>query len=303
MRRLLPALALLTGCAHSHRPLPAPPAVHVKSWTDQAEYDLANAAAGETDPATRLAELDKWTAEFPKTDYINERQDMYLNSYLQSNQARPAFDKAQEILKVRPNQFQALGATLSQMTLIKPTAADLDAGEKIANLILYSPDTVLAAANKPPEMTEAQWAQARNQIMPYAEQALLAIYQLRNDDKRAVSDLTKLIQRDSTLARASYQLGRAMMKVLYVEKRPEAQPPALYQFARSVAYDGPNAVPAAQRPLILDYLTKAYAAFHGSTDGLDQLLALAKSNPFPPPYFTIQSTVDIAIQVDAERRP
>jgi hypothetical protein len=138
-------------------------------------------------------------------------------------------------------------------------------------------------------------------MVPYAEQVLIRIYALRKDDKRAISDLTKLIQRDSTLAMASYQLGRAMMQVLYVERRPEAQPPALYQFARSVAYDGPGNLPASQRTQIRTYLTKAYTAFHGSADGLDELLALAKSNPFPPPYFTIQSTVDIAGQAEAAR--
>jgi hypothetical protein len=132
-----------------------------------------------------------------------------------------------------------------------------------------------------------------SQIKPFAEQVLLAIYTIRKDDKRAVGDLTKLIQRDPTLATASYQLGQSMLRVLQAERRPEGQPSALYQIARAATYDGPNAVPAAQRQPILDYLTRVYRNFHGSTDGLDQLLALAKSSPFPPANFTIQSIVDI----------
>jgi len=307
MRWLLPALVLLTGCAHSHRPLPAPAAVHVKSWADRAEYELANAAVMETDPATKLADLDKWTASYPVTEYIDERQSMYLGAYQQLNQARPAFAKAQEILRVQPDNLQALAITVSQVTLIKPapTAADLDAGEKAANILLASQEGVFPPTRKPLELTDEQWMRTRSwsQIKPFAEQVLLAIYMLRKDDRRAVGDLTKLIQRDPTLARASYQLGQTILKVLMAERRPEGQPAALYQIARAAAYDGPGCLPADQRQQILDYLTKVYSTFHGSADGLDRLLAMAKTSPFPPANFTIQSLVDIALQAEATRNP
>lgn len=121
MRWLLPTLALLTGCAHSHGPLPAPvassvaqsqPAAVRKSWRDNAEYEIANASAVETDPAKKLADLDQWTAGYPETEFIDDRQSMYLVAYQQVKRVREAFDKAQEILRIHPDDFQALGTTL-----------------------------------------------------------------------------------------------------------------------------------------------------------------------------------------------
>jgi hypothetical protein len=303
MRRLLPALILLTGCAHSHHPLPAPAAVHVKSWTDRAESEIANAASSEADPAKRIALLDQWKAGIPETDFYDERKDMFLIAYVQLRQARQGFDVAQEILAARPNDFRALYATLQLVPQIQPapTAAELDTAEKSANILLGA--SAFAPTSKPPEMTDAEWNLARgwSQAKPFAEQVLIQIYSLRKDDRRAVDDLTKLIQRDPTLVRASYQLGQSILKVVQAERRPEGQVAALYQFARAAAYDGPNAVPADQRPQILDYLTRAYSAFHGSANGLDRMLAMAKSNPFPPANFTIQSTVDIARQQEEAR--
>ena len=70
----------------------------------------------------------------------------------------------------------------------------------------------------------------------------------------------------------------------------------MYQFARAAAYTGPGALPAAQQRQVLDYTTRTYTAYHGSTQGLPELLAMAKANPFPPDDFTIASTAQIAVQ-------
>jgi len=218
-------------------------------------------------------------------------------------QSRQAFDDAQAILKDRANNFTALVQTIAQATaLAPPTTTDLDAAEKAANQLLTSPDAIFTAANMTPGMTPAQIDAAKSQTKPYVENQLIAIYGLRKNDKRAVDDLTKLIQRDPTLAAASYQLGRAMLAVIKAENRPQDQPPAFFQIARAVAYDGPNALPASQKPAIQTFLSNAYKGFHGSTEGLDQLLAQAKNNPFPPANFSIKSTVDIAQDEEKARQ-
>ena len=46
----------------------------------------------------------------------------------------------------------------------------------------------------------------------------------------------------------------------------------------------------------LDYLTKTYTTYHGSNEGLESLLALAKDSPFPPEGFSIESVRQIAAQ-------
>jgi hypothetical protein len=276
------------------------PAAPALNWKDNAEYEMATAAADpKATPAQHLAALDKWKMSYPSTEYIDARQNMYLLTYEAVKQPRQAFDMAMEILKAHPTNIDALYATVSQVTLIKPapTPADMDVAEKNANLFLDNPDSV-----KPAAVSDADWAKSKAQIKPFSEQVLMAIYALRKDDKRAVDDLRKLIVRDPNLAVASYQLGKAMMDILAAEKRPQDQPPALYQIARAIAVTGPGALPANQVAAIQDYLKKAYKAFHGSEQGLDDLLAQAKTNPFPPPNFTIKSTVDIATEQEAARQ-
>jgi len=147
MRRLLPALALLASGVFAQDRA----AGLQKDWTNQAEFDLASAAAKESDPAARLADLDKWAAEFPVTQFFDGRLDMYLLTYQQLNEARQAFDLAQKILETRPTNFNALIQTLAEVRAIKPapTPADLDAAERVANLLLSDPDAVSStAANK-----------------------------------------------------------------------------------------------------------------------------------------------------------
>jgi len=271
------------------------------NWKDNAEYMDAVAAQMEADPAKRLALLEKWKKDYPQTDPIllNIRQDMFLVAYVQTKQPRQAFDQALDILKDRPKDFPSLYATVSMVTQIKPapTNSDMDTAEKNANLFIDNPDSV-----KPATMTDAQWATTKSQTKPLAESVLIAIYELRRDDKREVQDLTKLIQRDPTQAVASYKLGQTMIRIDAAEKTPEKQAPAFYHMARALAYEGPGAIPAAQKPAIQKYLTDAYKLFHGSTTGLDQVLALAKTNPFPPADFTIKNTVDLANEEEAARQ-
>ncbi len=154
-----------------------------------------------------------------------------------------------------------------------------------------------------PQLSDAQWTQTKGAIQGYAEATILpAIYAARKDDKREVEDLTKLIMRDNSLYTASYQLALAMQRIIKAEKKPENQPPMFWQFARAIAYTGPGALPAATKTSATKYLTDAYTLFHGSADGLSDLLAMAKTNPFPPANWTIKSTVDIATEQEAARQ-
>lgn len=65
-----------------------------KHWKDQAEYELANAAASETDPARKLTYLDTWTANYPATEFIDVRQSMYATVNQQLQRPSEALDTA-----------------------------------------------------------------------------------------------------------------------------------------------------------------------------------------------------------------
>jgi tetratricopeptide (TPR) repeat protein len=277
----------------------ADPKAPAKNWKDNNEYVEASAANTETDPTKKLADLDKWKKDYPSTEYIDDRNGLFMTTYQALKMARQTFDMALEVLKSNPKDINAIYATVTQVTQIKPapTPADLDIAETNANLLIDNPDSV-----KPATLADAAWTQTKSQIKPVAEQVLVAIYAARKDDKRAVDDLRKLITRDPNYAFAAVNLGQTMIRIIAAAKTPEQQPAAFYQYARALAITGPGALAAAQVAPIQDYLKKAYTIYHGSAMGLEDLMSQAKSGPFPPAGFSIKSNVDIANEEEAARQ-
>jgi TonB family protein len=98
--------------------------------------------------------------------------------HTQANYARLAFDTARGILQSRPYDFQALYTTISQVTEITPTPADLDAAQTAALRLI--------SAGKPLEMSDAEWAKTREQTSALVDKVLIAIDRLRNSGTKPV---------------------------------------------------------------------------------------------------------------------
>jgi len=270
-----------------------------KAWKGkdggQEEFGLAKAADTATDPKAKVAALDKWKESFPQSDYEDERNDLYLGAYQQANMNRQAFDKALEINKAHPNHFYSLQTVMALVQGLMPaTPADLDNAARIAMYIIDNADTAFAPANKPASVTDAQWPGIKPAMKAAAHTVYLYTIAARKDPAREEADLTAYLKKDPTQATTSYNLAGVILA--QNKTQPQKQPIALYHFARAAAYTGPGALPAAAQRSALDYITKTYTAYHGSSQGLQELLAMAKANPFPPAGFTIASTSDIAVQ-------
>jgi len=262
----------------------------------QEEFGLASAADKAGDAKTRIAALDKWKQAFPQSDYGDVRDDLYLGAYQEAMMNRQAFDKAIEILKTHPNHFYALRTILTvAQALMPPTPADLDNTSRYSQYILDNADTAFAAANKPQAITDAQWPTIKPAMMVAAHNAYLWSITARKDNPRAETELTAYLKKDPTQASTSYSLAGAILA--QNKEHPEKQPAALYHFARAAANNTPNALPAAAQKQALEYITKTYTAYHGGSDGLQDLLATARTNPFPPEGFTIKSKSDLALEV------
>ncbi len=259
----------------------------------QEEFGLAQAIDKATDAKGKVAALDKWKAAFPKSDYDDIRQEQYLFAYQQAGMNRQAFDKALEILKTNPNHFYSLQAIVALVQGLMPVQpADLDNASRITTYIMDNADTAFAAANRPQTITEAQWPGIKPAMRAAAHNAYLYTITARKDVPREETELTAYLKKDPAQATTSYTLAGVILAEN--KEHPEKQPLALYHFARAAAYTGPGALPAPAQKQALDYITKTYKAYHGSDQGLDQLLAAAKTNAFPPDGFTIESTSDIA---------
>ena len=279
-----------------------------KEWKDRAEYDIYESITKTQDPNAWLSALDRWKQQYAQSDYADVRRQLYLETYRALNKPREALNAAEEVLKDNPNNLVALSAILQYVYPLVPIGSnaltpqeqtDLEAAQKSAQLILSSADVVYSKDNRPPAMTDEQANSAKPQLKAFAQKTLGYIALEQKNYKTAQAELTKALQVDPNQGQVSFWLATAMLA--QNQTSPEIQSPALYEFARSAAYDGPGALPAADRKQVQDYLTRVYTQYHGSTDGLDKLLASAKSAPLPPPGFAVKSKVDVErAKIDAE---
>lgn len=271
---------------------------------DTQEFNMAKAAQDETkDFNKKLAALDAWKKAYPTTELVDARNGMYLQTYtaLKATMGRECFDMAQQFLKEMPTSLIPLYDALQCVTLIKPvpSPADLDTGEKDAQTVLDNPAVF---ASKPAGQTDQGWATTQTQVKTFAKKVLLQIYIIRDakDDKRAVDDLTHLINREPAMYQAAFQLGSTMQKIIKATDKTDDLPAEFWQFARAIGGTGQFEIPTPTKTQATDYLKKQYAAYHGSEDGLQDVMNQAKTAPFPPAGWTIKSVVDIAKEKQAK---
>lgn len=266
-------------------------------WKDRAEYDLYDSAAKDANATSRLATLEKWKSQYPQTDFTDVRQDMFLISYQQLNRPRDAFNMGIEILRTRPNQLRALSAIVGYVYQFKdPTPTDLEVTEQAANHLLTNLDSIYAPANKPPEMKDAEWSRAKPEMKVFAQRTTTWIAVQRKDHVRTEGEALKTLALDPNQGQVSYWLAGAMMAQRAT--KPETYPAALFHYARAAAFDGPGSLVATDRKNIRDFLVKAYSQYHGSPEGVEELLALAKTHVMPP---TEWAGIRTAAEIEKEK--
>ena len=270
-------------------------------WKDPAEYDLYKPITQTQEPKIWLDSLDKWTRQYPQSELGEVRRQLYLETYRQLSRPREAFNAAIDVLRDNPNNLFALSTVVGSVYQLNPAApADLDVAERATTTILANPDGIYARENRPTEMTDAEAAKAKPEMKVFAQKTAGWIDWTRKDFPRAEVELHQAIEMDPKQGQVSYWLADAILE--QNKTKPEKQPTALYYFARAAAYDGPGALPASDRKNLTAYLTAAYVKYHGSEEGLPQLLSGTQSNALPPSGFQIRSAAQIAKErMDAEQ--
>jgi hypothetical protein len=281
-----PALILAAGS-------PAPQAqgqAVQKNWKDRDEYDLFTNITKETNGQKKLDLLNQWSTKYPSTDFKAERANLYITTYAALNRPKDAIVSAKQLVADNPKDFTGLYF----LTMLTLQAADIGAGalddsEKAANGLLGALDDQFAAAKKPVQVTAEDWAKARSDTEALAHTTLGWVVMQRKDNAKAEQEFTKSLQLSPASGQVSYWLGT----VILAQKDAAKQVAALYDIARAAAYDGPGALSASFRADVRKYLDKVYAAYHGSKDGLDDVLAATKASALPPADFKIKSAEDI----------
>jgi len=263
-----------------------------KKPKDQAEYDLITSIDKQPTPAERLARLEKWSKDYPASDFADVRLKAYLITYQQMNRTKDAFSTATEMLKGDPNDVLALTTILSYIYAFNPPSAqDLDTAEKACTHMIGNLDAIYAPNKKPADKSPDQWEKLKPDMKVFAQRTIGYIYLARKDNERAEAELTKALQLDPNQGQVSAWLAGVVLA--QNKTKPEKQQFALFHYARAASYEGPGSLPAANRQQIQTFLTRAYKQYHGSDDGLDKLLATAKTNALPPADFSIKDIATI----------
>src|ERR1700733_6486390 len=133
----------------------APAAPKAPAAKDQGEFDIANAAAKETDPAKRLDLLHQWEQKYPDSDFKGQRE-----------------------VQIADTESKIAAKALAAGT----SAADMDAAQKAAQDLLDNLDKYLAPGNKPDAIPAAQWTQIQQTMVVQAHMELAAVSASKKND-------------------------------------------------------------------------------------------------------------------------
>lgn len=273
-----------------------------KNYKDRGEYDLYSKITQTQDPKARLQLLNTWQDKYPQSDFAQDRLQYFIATLAQLAQSDPSqrqalISKCEDMLKVDPKNFTALyyislfgpqvGGTSPQPDLVNQV-------QTAAKGLLENADTQFAPDKKKPNMSEEQWTKAKNAVLAIGHNALAWVDISNKDTNGAMNEYKESLQANPDQGTVAYQYG----KLLQDDKSiPDNQkyPTVLFEYARAAQYTGPGpALPPASQTQLMDYLKKVYTQYHGNQDGLDQLLAQAKTSALPPAGFNIVSAADIA---------
>lgn len=298
------AVALLVGFAAVPPVVAQQPAAGqapAKNYKDRGEYDVFNKVTQTTDPKARLEVLNTWQDKYPQSDYSQERLQYYILALSQlaqsdATQRQPLVNKCQELLKLDPKNANALYLIAFWGPAIggaNPSPELQGQVESAAHAFISGVDEAFAPANKPKNISDADFEKAKKIRVAVAHNGLAWVATAKKDNATAENEYKASLEVNPDQGPVSAQLA----KVLYDEKKI---PEALFQYARASEYTGPGAaLPPNVRTQLSDFFNKAYKEYKGNAEGADQVLAQAKTAALPPAGFTIASAAKKA-QEEAE---
>src|SRR5436305_9888718 len=290
----------------------AAPAAKKKQVKDQGEFELYNQAIKDaTNPTKKHQDLDACAQKYPDSDFKDDRTYMYMQAYstIQPPQPLKVIDYGQQLMAKDLNTvFPDAAGGRNILTVLfqvawnvaalpNPTPDQLALGEKAARQLLDYAPKYFVAANKPATTSDAEWTAARTDIEKRANLALSAISLApanqalaKNDCATADALYTKALQQNPNNSAISYNLGRALSCEAKAnpDKAADFATRAIYSFVRAAAVD-PTLGGTADAAKITQYANTVYSGYHGSDEGLKQLMEQAKASPLPPAGFAIES--------------
>jgi hypothetical protein len=268
----------------------SPPAL-AAGWADRGEYDLVMSIRSEASAQKRIELLDRWQAKYPQSESRQVRRELYLAAFTSIGDGARMLKIAREMLDEQSgNPVGVYWCTLLVPEVRNPSADVLETGEKAARQLLSGLDNYFGAAAKPAGTSEAEWKKRANSAGLLAHRTLGWIAWQRGDFGGAAKEFHTYLDQNPANAEITTWMGL----VSGLQKEPDKQVGALWYLERAAELRGEGGLPADQRRVVSRLADDLYAAYHGASDGLENLKAAAVAAATPPQNFQIETAAAVA---------
>jgi|ERR1039458_6547365 hypothetical protein len=268
-----------------------------KQWKDRAEYDLFDSANKEQNANTKLQILNNWKQKYPASDFKVDRQETIMTTYQAMGNAKEMLNAAKELVSLDAKNVKGLyWINLLTVSLQDKSPEALETGDNAAKGLLDAIPVFFDPAKKPATTSDDDWKKSRLDMETIGHRTLGWTAMQRSQNEVAEKEFLTVLQNNPNDAEASLWAGTVIAK----QRKLEKQSAALYQIARAAYFEGQGALPPATRTPLQAYLEKTYINFHGSREGLDQVVEAAKKSALPPADFKIESNDEILAKQEEE---
>ncbi|HXP17663.1 MAG TPA: hypothetical protein VN868_11215 [Terriglobales bacterium] len=279
---LLLALAVVAAGQGAATPQPqasqpqssaAPPA-QKKEIKDPAEYNAYVGAVQQADVAAKISGLEAFLTQYPNSVMKEDALELLMGTYQQAANQAKVIDTANRLLAVNPDNARAL-------VLL---AYNERAAQKWADAKQHAERGLQALSKmaKPDGVSDADFAKQKTQLAGLLNSvAGFSALQLK-DFPSAQKYLRGAVEGDPNNVENVYPLALS-----YLSAAPSDDVNGLFFIARAA-----NLVADPKgKESIVKFGRSKYVKYHGSDQGWDDLLALAKTTPLPPAGFAIKQYV------------
>ena len=252
---------------------------------DPAEYNAYVGAVQQSDPKAKVSALEAFLLQYPNSVMKTTALELLMGTYQQINDQTKVVDAAKRLLVTDSCNLRALALLTflgRQSVATAQTAAQSQQG--IADTAQYSSKGLdcLKTAQKPATMTDLEFDKLKKQVaIIFNGGAGFAALQ-NKDCEHAQQFLRAAVEAEPNDIQNVYPLAMS-----YLTCKPPNSVNGLFFIARAVNL----AAGSSGQADILKYGHSVYKNYHGSDEGWNDLIALAKSNPLPPAGFDITKYV------------
>ena len=239
---------------------------------DPAEYNAYVAAVQQQDPNAKVSALEAFLTQYPNSIMKVTALELLMGTYQQTGNQAKVVDAAKRLSTADPCNLRALA--LLTFLARQGFSAGQNPQQNLADLAQYANKGIecTASAPKPGVLSQADWDNLKKQVGPIFEGGAGFAALQNKDYENAKTHLRKTVEAQPNDLLNVYPLALAY---LTPNPRPDDDTlNGLFFMARAVNLSNGNAD-------LQKYLTRTYKNFHGSEDGLPDLLACAKANPLP----------------------